>query len=102
MARGRRLCNELEDDPPRLRALKGEHGELFAAVIHVETGNARPLPVEEVPVLLPVGGVDDQEVFFAVQSIQVRVIKGTPVCVGIMVYCARPGSKAAALLVRTF
>jgi len=50
------------------------------------------------PVLQPVGGVDHQQVLIRPESVEIGVVHGSARCpVGIMVYWASPGSKAAAL-----
>ena len=75
---GCRLGDEREEDPPRLGALERDHGELFAAVGHVEPCDAPRLPVEELPVLLTVGGVDHEQEVFSAQAVQVRVVERSP------------------------
>ena len=71
------LLEQLGDDAPRLGPLQGEHRQLLAAIGQLDRTERVHELLEVVPVLLPVGGVDDQQVLVRQEAIQVGVVDST-------------------------
>ena len=63
-------------DVARARPLQGEHGDAARRVLELEPCEAAALAREVLPVLLPVGGVDDQQVLVLDEAVEVGVVDG--------------------------
>ncbi len=69
------LDEPAEDVSGRL-ALQGHHGDLAGLVAHLHVGEVGEVLAEVVPVLVPVGGVDDEQVLAVDEAVEVGVVDG--------------------------
>ena len=62
------------EDVARRAALQGDHGDLVGPVGHLRVRELREVRTEVLPVLVPVGGVHDQQVLAGDEVVEVRVV----------------------------
>ena len=75
---GRRpRLEETSEDLARRLALQGDHRHLAGLVAHLHVGEAGQALAEVVPVLVPVGRIDDEQVLPGGETVEVGVVDGT-------------------------
>ena len=74
--RQRAALDQAAEDVARRLALQGDHRDLAGLVGHLDVGEVRQVLAEVVPVLVPVGGVDDQQVLALDEAVEVGVVDG--------------------------